>query len=160
MPQRARQKSEDKELHLLRNKAAPSWTVAVDEQAESEFWLLEIDSPQVYLTFQLPDTSALQRAADLLNSSLVIRMPNSKPKFSAKRDQVNLGCFGDSVVQLLRDNEDFPRCFIVVGPHARSTMRISLEEQDIRAFLEALHSVIEGIDEDELEYGASSGDPE
>jgi hypothetical protein len=121
----------------------PRWIVEIDEGPAGEDWQLEIDSPEIYLSCQVSDRTVLERAITLLDSSLTVRMPK-KQKFTRKRDEVSLGRFNGNAVQLLRDDEDFIRCFIVIGQQARSTMRISLDEARIQAFLEALRKALEG----------------
>src|SRR5207249_7314057 len=49
-------------LELLADRKPTGWFVSVDEVAESEHWLMEIDSPALYLTFDLPDISVLKKA--------------------------------------------------------------------------------------------------
>src|SRR5437588_111645 len=115
----------EEELGLLSKEAGSRWIVAIDEIPESQDWLLEIDSPRVYLTFQLAEIAVLGRAVDLLNSALVPPPPGSKYSFNPDQDDIGLGHFDKAAVHLVRDNEDFPRCFVVVGPEAGSVMRIS-----------------------------------
>jgi hypothetical protein len=114
------------------------WFVSVDELPDSTNWLLEIDSPEFYLTFEVADLSVLEKAIALLNSTLNTQSAPGKRAFVAKTDEVALGSFSRARVHLLRDNEDFPRCFVVVGPESRSTLRINLYEDGIRAFAKAL----------------------
>jgi hypothetical protein len=45
------------------------------------------------------------------------------------------------------DNEDFPRCFLVVGSQARSTFRVSLHVEDIQSLIEAFEQVVADIPE-------------
>ena len=114
------------------------WLISVDEIADSKNWLLEIDSPRVYLTFELADLSVLERAIALLNSTLDRQNALGTHSFVPETDDVALGSVSWATVHLLRDNEDFPRCFLVVDSGSRSTLRITLDEDSIRAFAEAL----------------------
>jgi hypothetical protein len=129
-------------LDLPGNGVASPWTVVIDELPGSKDWLIEIDSTQVYLTFRVAEISVLARAVDLLDSALVTRLPGRKHLFVSNRDDVALGSFGEAAVHLLRDNEDFPRCFLVVEQASGSTLRISLDEGDIRALAEALRQAL------------------
>lgn len=122
------------------------WTVAIDELPDPTSWLLEIDSPNIYLTFQIANIAVLDQAVDLLNASLNLRISGSEPVFYGKADDVALGHFGKTAVHLLRDNEDFSRCFLVVGQASRSTLRISIDgAEEIRAFAQALEHALEGL---------------
>jgi hypothetical protein len=129
-------------LDLPDHGAASAWTVVIDELPGSKDWLLEIDSPQVYLTFQVADIAALARAVDLLNSTLVIRLPGRKHPFVPNSDDVALGHFGEAAVHLLRDNEGFPRCFLVIEQESGATLRVRLNEGDIRTLAEAITHAI------------------
>jgi len=142
MAQPALSDKETAHLDLPGKAVAPAWTVAIDELPESKDWLLEIDSPQVYLTFRVVEIPALARAVDLLNSARVTRLPGRKYPFVPNRDDVTLGHFGEAAVHLLRDNEDFSRCFLVAEQQSGSTLRVSLDEGDIRAFAEAMSHAI------------------
>jgi hypothetical protein len=126
------------DLEALPGGREARWSVSVDELADNTNWLLEIDSPELYLTFEVADLSVLDKAIALLNSTLNGQSAAGKREFVAKTDDVALGHFSRASVHLLRDNEDFPRCFVVVGPGSRSTLRISLYEDGIRAFANAL----------------------
>jgi hypothetical protein len=60
----------------------------------------------------------------------------------AGREEINLGHFGGAVVQLIRDNEDFARCFIVIGPRSRSTLRLSISGDNVKPFTQALRKAV------------------
>jgi hypothetical protein len=87
--------------------------------------------------FQLGDPGVLRRALEFL------RGHRRGPVQAASRrergdDDLVLGRFGASPVSLIWDDEDFARCFLVVGPQARSTMRVSLYGEDIDQLIQAL----------------------
>src|SRR5262245_20396203 len=84
------------------------WFDSVDELADSTNWLLEIDTPKLYLTFEVADLAVLERAIALLDSTLGGQGNVGKRAFVAKTDDVALGYFARASVHLLRDNEDFP----------------------------------------------------
>ena len=128
------------EPHLKAHSTIQSsrWFISVDEIAESKNWLLEIDSPRVYLTLELADLSVLESAIALLNSSLDRQNALGTRSFVPNTDDVALGSVSWATIHLLRDNEDFPRCFLVVDSGSRTTLRITLDEDSIRAFAEAL----------------------
>src|SRR5262245_48283667 len=131
----------DEGLGLLANGSSGLWDVSVDESLDGRDWFLEIDGPQTYLIFQLRDLAVIPKALRLLRS-----WPGSnttKGQHDAEGDNtLPLGWFGSFAVSLLWDNEDFPRCFIIVGPQARSTLCLSLEAEDIRMVSDALEQVL------------------
>jgi hypothetical protein len=120
-------------LGLLANGASGRWDVALDESLEGEEWSLEIDGPQVYLVFQLEDLTIPRQALDFLQL---------EPRGGKGGAELVLGKFGPASVSLLRDNEGPPRYFLVVGPRASSTLRLSLTGEDIQMFGEALRQVV------------------
>src|SRR3954447_14354782 len=91
-------------LGLLAYGTSGSWDVSVDESLDGNRWFLEIEGPQTYLTFRLRDLEVIPQALHLLHSC---HGPNL-----AQESTLELGQFGSSTVTLVRDNEDFPRCFL------------------------------------------------
>jgi hypothetical protein len=138
MSQRSHPHQGGEELELLSKEAGARWIVSIDERPENRDWVLEIDSPYVYLTLQLGDLSILARAVELLNSGLAQQVPGSKHPFLPHRDAIALGRFGDATVHLLRDNEDFPRCFLLVQPNTECALRITVDAENMLAFAKAL----------------------
>jgi hypothetical protein len=67
-------------------------------------------------------------------------------KWSEEEDVIILGRFGSTSASLVRDDEGFPRCFLVVGRgEQRTTMHMSIDEVDIRSLLHALRQVEEDL---------------
>lgn len=142
MSQRSHTRQHDEELGNSSKDGAQRWVASIDEGPEGRDWLLEIDSPYLYLTLQLGDLSALQRAIDLLELALTENGPGSKHVFAIDRDDITLGRFGDAEVHLLRDVEDFPRCFILVQMNSECVLRITVDSGGVRAFAEALSQAL------------------
>jgi hypothetical protein len=130
----------------VRQAIPAEWVVAIDEAQDDETWTIEIDSPGLYLTFRLDALSAVRRAVEILDRSVNLQGASGK-KYSPEEDEINLGNFGGAVVQLIRDNEDFPRCFIVVGPRSRSTLRVGISGDNIRIFTQALRDALQSCGE-------------
>jgi len=135
----------DGNLGLLANGSSRRWDIAVDESLGRREWDLEIDGPQTYLVFQVRDLEVIPAALRFLQSGLQQDQNRLVHERGERAAALTLGRFGSGAVSLLWDNEDFPRCFIVVGPKARSTLRLSLEAEDIRMFIEALRQVVEDL---------------
>lgn len=132
-------------LGLLANGSSGDWDVAVDESFNGEEWSLEIDGPQTYLVFQLQDLQVIRSALDLLQSRPLPAEKRGSHERSENESGLALGRFGSASVSLLWDNEDFPRCFIVVDSKDRSTLRLSLEGEDLQKFIESLRQVVKGL---------------
>ena len=122
---------------LLANSSSRLWDIAVDELLNGEEWVLELDGPQTYLVFQLKDLKVLETALQLLESG--------PPSGRNCESSLTLGRFGSASVSLVWDNEDFPRCFLIVGPHPRSTLRVVLNGEDIQMLIEALREVVQDL---------------
>jgi hypothetical protein len=117
------------------------WEVAIDEAIDRDEWYIEIEGPHTYLTFQLRDLQAVPDAWRFLHSRLE-RAEQHSPRGNPGDDKLTLGQFGSTLVSLLWDNEDFPRCFVVVLPEEGSALRVTLEAEDIRKLIEALQQVV------------------
>lgn len=116
------------------------WSIDVDESLDGNEWSLDIEGPAVDLSFQLANLEVIPKALRFLKSG-----PGSAKAGSRRRPQENvlhLGCFSAASVSLRWDDEDFPRCFIVVGPRGRSTLHITLWAEDIEMLIDALLQVV------------------
>jgi hypothetical protein len=102
-------------LKMDSGRSFPIWTTTIDELPDDDSWLLELESPSVYLTLKVSDRSIGQQAAT--------------------------GRFGDAAVSLRRDNEDFIRCFLVFTTAESLTLLISLDASSIKALAEALNNI-------------------
>jgi hypothetical protein len=123
-------------LGLLANGSSRRWDIAVDETGRRNEWLMEIEGPQTYLVFRLRELKVIAAALRFLQEA-------DEGNGAALR----LGRFGSASASLMWDNEDFPRCFLIIGPRARSTLRVSLEGEDIEMFIEALQQVVKDLPE-------------
>jgi hypothetical protein len=139
--------TEGQGLGLLANGSSGRWDIAVDESLDGNEWFMEIDGPQTYLVFQLVDLEVVRTALRFLRSpsgSEAIPRSDGGPGDL----DLTLGRFGSSSVSLVWDNEDFPRCFLVIiGPQGRYTLRLSLAGEDLEMFRDALRQVVEDLPE-------------
>src|SRR5438093_1557149 len=97
---------------LLANGASSRWTIDVDEALDRDEWELEIKGPQVCLLFQLDNLSIPREALRFLQSELELHRTHQPRTAFSGEDTLILGHFGDASVSIVRDNEDFPRCFL------------------------------------------------
>src|SRR5947209_18654994 len=134
-------------LGLLANGSSRRWDIAVDESLNRDEWSLEIDGPRTYLVFQLQDLKVLRTALCFLQSASGSDQARGWSGGQDNGAALTLGRFGSAAVSLVWDDEDFPRCFIIIGPRARSTLRVGLEGEDITMFIEALRQVVEDLPE-------------
>lgn len=130
------------ELGLVANGSSGKWDVAVDEALDGSAWFLELDGPQAYVVFQLRSPQVVSEAERFLQTCLAA--PSAGGRRDAGRELI-LGQFGSASVSFIGDDEDFPRCFLVVGPKAKSTLRLSLDGDDLRMLTEALNQVVEDL---------------
>jgi len=130
------------EYGLLASGTAGSWEVSIDESLRGEeAWLAEIDGPAVSFVFQLKSLSAVSEAIGFLAAGLDKQADSPK---CPSASELTLGSFGDGPVQLVRDNEDFVRCFLVVES-GNACLRAALLEDDIRMLCQALRQVSDGL---------------
>jgi hypothetical protein len=129
------------EFGLLANGSAGSWDIAVDESLERKTWTMEIDGPQVYLTFQLRNLNVLSEAFHFLQMDSA----RGRQEHQGADTSLVLGNFGGASVSLVWDNEDVPRCFIIIGPKGRSTLRVSLDAADIQHWIKAVRQILKDI---------------
>jgi hypothetical protein len=131
-------------LGLAASGSARRWDVALHESLDADEWSLEIEGPQTYLVFQLRNTGAVAEALRFLESPPSFN--SARRRYEGGDQECTLGRFGSAAVSLLWDNEDFLRCFLVIGPKARSTLRLSLDEEDVRMLANALKEVVRTIE--------------
>src|SRR5437879_2874848 len=129
-------------LGLLANGASPRWDVAVDESVDGAH-SLELDGKHVYLVFQLKHSRVIREAVRFLQPGM--RGSEPKNRHACEETEMLLGSFGSASVSLLWDNEDVSRCFLVIGPKARATLRLSLDAEDIEMLGDALEQVMKEL---------------
>jgi hypothetical protein len=141
---------------LLANGSSRLWDVAVEEALDRDKeWSLEIDGPTVYLVLQLHDLDVISKAVGFLDERLNGDPSQRRLRESAAGESLLIGRFGQTSVELVWDNEEAARCFLVIGPRARSTVRLTLQEDDVNMLLEALRQVAEDLGETALPSAAS-----
>jgi hypothetical protein len=130
--------SEEESLGLAANASFGRWDIAINEALDSEELTLELDGPGVYMVFQLQESNAITKALHFLQAGLGKADPAARP---GDENELPLGRFGSAAVSLHWDNEGVPRCFLIIGPSARSTFRLSLEAEDIRSLCDAFEEL-------------------
>jgi hypothetical protein len=125
------------------------WEVSIDESREREGeWIAEIEDPRLDLVFQLRDLRVVHEALDFLQLRYNKQFYEKILNKTADCNNLTLGQFGPSPVSLVWDDEEFVRCFLIVGPGAKSTMRFSLYIEDIEMLIDALQQAIADIPSD------------
>jgi hypothetical protein len=119
----------DNRYGLLACGSSGRWSVDLDESADGTEWSLQLDGPQVYLTFAVNDPRAVGEALTYLRG----RKPRANP--------LPLGHFESADVSFHWDDEVPPRCFLIVGPAAGSTVRVTLSAEDVGMIADALEQV-------------------
>ena len=127
-------------LGLLATGASGRWEAAVDESLDGEARYLELEGPQTYLAFSLLRPDVIGEAVRFLRLS-PSRAGAQQEGASFVEASLVLGRFGAMQVTLLRDDEDFPRCFLVIGPENGAALRVSLDADDMRSLAEALEQL-------------------
>jgi hypothetical protein len=131
---------------LLANGSSRLWEVMIDESLHREDeWSMELEGPNVYLVFQLRDLRVVPEVIEFLHARCRTPAAPGRRTRSARNEMLTLGRFGTASVSLVGDNEESARCFLLIGPRARSTLRLSLHREDCRMLLEAFRQVAEDL---------------
>ncbi len=131
---------------LLANGSSRLWDIAVDESLEREGeWSIELDGKTNYLIFQLRDLHAIAEAIDYLQRGLSEPETSNQQRRTESAYHLILGKFGTYAVWLEWDDELPLRLFLIVGPNARPTMRLTLQREDAETLLEALRQVADDL---------------
>jgi hypothetical protein len=137
------------EFGLLANGSSRLWDVAVDESLEQEGALsLEFDGPALYLVLRLRDLAVIPEAVDFLQRLLSAAESTEPRQRTVDGDTLSLGSFNSSPVLLIADDELPARCFVVIGPEAKSTMRLTLQREDVEMILNALRQLAADLPRD------------
>src|SRR4029077_1897334 len=99
-------------------------------------WEVEIEGPNFYITFPLKKLEILRDTLDYLQTRILGEKEMPHPK-SIKQDGLTLGKFGASKITLIWDDEDFDRCFLIIGGTGNSTIRLSLFGNEIKELSKA-----------------------
>lgn len=153
MSQRSQNHPAEEEPGFLTKEGCARWIVSIDEASQGQDWVLELESPQTYLTVQVADLSVFARAIGLLKLALAAETLGGDRSFVPNRDDVLLGQFGDAAVHLLRDNEEFARCYILVQPSPECALRIVVEAEGLSAFMKALSRALADYPDIEAKKG-------
>jgi len=122
-----------------------AWDLTIDESLnEEEGWEAELEGPNLYASFSLQNLDVIKNALEYLQTRILVEHGASHEK-TARREGLTLGKFGESKVELIWDDEDFERCFLVVGPAGGSVIRLSLFGRDIEMLTLAFRKVVEQL---------------
>jgi hypothetical protein len=134
---------------LLAIGSSRGWDVAVNESLELPGeWLLELDGPTIYLVFQLRDLGVIGDTVGFLQQGLgAPRDTDRRPRLKGD-GALSLGTFGKSGVWLLWDDESPLRCFLLITAGEKSSLRLTLWQDDVEMLLEALRQVAKDLPEE------------
>lgn len=130
------------EMGLLANGTSARWDVTINDCLARDEWSIEIESSEIYLTFQLDELSVVRAALAFLRLGPWRPGSTNSQQNAPDAAALVLGRFGEASVSLIWDNEDFVRCFLVVGQQGHSTVRLSFDAEDVRMLIEALEQVV------------------
>jgi len=131
---------------LVANGSAGSWDVGIDETTVGERrWFAQIEGPSVYLYFELPSPLMVGELFQFLDRRAGVRNGPRAPGAVAKGESLSVGSFGQYSVRLAWDDEFEDRCFVVIGPSATSTVRLTLVGEDAVMLARALGQAREDL---------------
>jgi hypothetical protein len=134
------------EFGLMAIGSCGRWNIEVDESLDGDAWTMSIDGPQIYLVFRLQNLEVPRRTLEFLNSQITPRPSGTTEKRLTGGSVLKLGRLGSAPVNLLQDDEDTARCFIIVGGRGRSTVRLTLHADDVTSCVGALGEVVKALD--------------
>jgi len=142
---RSREKLADR-FGLLANGSSRLWDIAVDASLDRENeWSVQLESQHVSLSFQPPKLEVVSEMLSFLRLHLAGETEAHTRKWSKEEDTLRIGKLGTTGVSLVWDNEQSRRCFILIGPKGGSTLRLTLQRDEIEELIEALRQVAEDL---------------
>jgi hypothetical protein len=139
-----RTKKSQADSGVLANGSSQNWDMSLDEAVDGSDVFLELDGRFAYLVVRLRDSGFIGNALRFLRSNHE-QNGAKNGKRTLRQRELRFGRFASTSVSLLWDNEDFPRCFIVIGAKARSTLRLSLDQEDIRTLEGILEQALKAL---------------
>jgi hypothetical protein len=133
------------EMGLLANGTSARWDIAINDCPVRNEWWIEIESSEIYLTFQLAALSVVHAALAFLRRELSRPSGTNGQQNVSDAPALMLGRFGENSVSLIWDNEDFVRCFLTMSHQGLATFRLSFDGEDVRMLIEALEQVVQDL---------------
>jgi hypothetical protein len=128
---------------LVAFSSSGSWDLTIDESLDQEDkWTAEIEGPNIYISFSIRDLKVVEEALAYLERRNLDSPGHNLTAPSTGPGELTLGEFGSNSIVLVWDNEEFKRCFLIVGPRANSTMRLSLSGEDVEMLSKAFQEVV------------------
>jgi hypothetical protein len=127
---------------LLAIGSSDGWELTIDESLDEDLkWEAELEGPNIYISYSFQDLKIVGVALEYLQSRILDGREVVHGR-SRSRNGLTLGKFGASRISLMWDDEDFDRCFIIVGPSSNSSIRLSLIGGDIKKLIGAFQKVV------------------
>jgi hypothetical protein len=124
---------------LLAFGRAKVWEISINEAMSGpERWFAQIESPSLYLHFEIHSPAIMCHLLNLL-----------RPKLGSRTEDVQnleIGNFNGLPVTVLCDNETADRRIILIGKESDATLRLSLAGNDLADFFEAIRQITEDLD--------------
>jgi hypothetical protein len=134
---------------LLACGSSGHWSIDVDESLAGTEFEIQFQSPTIYLNFRLANLDVLSTVKRFLQSVIGTSETHAVGAHTDGIDsELNLGTFGSAPVFLVRDNEDFPRCFLKVYGQSDSVLFVNLYEPDIQMLIAAITQVLDDLSHD------------
>ena len=131
----------DEGLGLAAIGSSRQWTVAVDETTSGrQKWFMQIESPVIYLYFEIESPSVVAEMLRFLETSHPQRGHTGCP--------LRVGTIGRNPVTLIRDDEQRIRCFVAIGS-AKSCVRLTLDGDGLEMLVNSLRQVKQELDSED-----------
>lgn len=129
---------------LVANGSSGAWEVAIEQTIKGpERWFAEIEGPAVCLFFELADREIIEQILTFLANGSPRHNGRRRSRRENSEDSLTIGQFGRSPVSLVRDDEFPDRCFLVIGPTNKASVRVTLAGEHLQDFLAAIRETHE-----------------
>jgi hypothetical protein len=139
MDRKTEQKTD--QMGLLAFGSSPKWDISIDESSQGTEWAMEFDGPNFYLLFNIDNLNVVEKGLAFLRRGATWSSFEKRNSDSENDNRMPLGRFGASAVSFVWDDEEFVRCFLVVGSQSRSSMSYNLYAEDIECLISAFEQV-------------------
>ena len=122
---------------LLATGKSGKWWMDLDQ--ESTGFSLQIQGPQLYLSFALDKEETLNQALEFLTHF-------DREAHKGEDWEIGIGTFNGNIVSLILDNEYDDRLFLLIGKNSGNAMRYTFCGEDFRELANCLADLINGLE--------------
>lgn len=143
---RIRSTSRKMSIGLAAIGSSGSWEIAIDQTTSGrDRWFVQIESPSVYLYFEIPSVEVIDSASEFLRDAR--GLGGDRAFHAARGGSLALGSNKSTLASLERDREFKDRCFLVLETKGGPLVRFTLSGNDLVHVTEALRQIRGELDD-------------